>query len=113
MASYTLTISDNNGVPVGSGLSVPDYTVQGGNDVPNAVIFSNTTAKTIILTGGDNWSTFFSQNSLTIASGDTPSLTLTLDKSMTGSVPLAYSLQYQGEADSLNKDNPIFLVIQG
>lgn len=112
--TYNFTITSG---PTGAALTVYDYTAgnNGGPVYTNYVSFSNQTDSTIILIGGANWSTFFGQDSLTIASAGSITLAINVITNMSGPVSIGYNLRYQGQANVFHpiQDNPGFIVNPG
>ena len=101
--------------PTGSALTVVDYTPSPNGAFTNYVCFSNQTDSTVILIGGANWSTFFGQDSLTIASQGSVTLAINIITDMTGQVTIGYGLGYQGQANVFHpiQENPAFIVQPG
>jgi hypothetical protein len=112
--TYNFTITSG---PTGAALTVYDYTAgnNGGPVYTNYVSFINQTDSTVILIGGANWSTFFGQDSITIASQGTITLAINVITNMSGQETIGYSLRYQGQGNVFHPilENPAFIVRPG
>jgi hypothetical protein len=115
MATYTFTITSNNGVLQGSGVTVPDWSKTGsGHYVANKITFQNNTKQTVILTGaGTSWKRYFSQSSISIAVKPPTNVTLKLNLTMSNSSDVGYSLRYRDTANRNSEDNPSITITKG
>ena len=110
--TYTINITDVNGVPTSSSFNAQDWSSEGFSKVPNAIQFNNQTGKTVYLTGGTNWYQFLgnSYNQITIAEGTSPVYTFIIIN-MVYPVNLNYTLSYTNDgSDSTGQDSPAFII---